>query len=407
MIREEDDHALSFGRYFRAARFQVINPKLTIASYEREFKLILERFAFLDERETEALKEALYTFIEFTMCIPASSTIHHRTAGGLFFHSLETAALAAAYLQEEDHCTDEGMILAGFIGGLMHDAGKILTLFHVYPLRWEDQSRGFGTLEIPDPDLPRWDPMQESLWSWSQEHNVKYLMLHYQRDSYLGHEAATGTIWRKLISEDLLDAIRRRNPDALQAMEEYLDRREFHHTLVSSIKKADVESIERDLDPKFRWQPKYSDLHVSRRFIEYASICSWNTAYSPFIMADIWIDGSSTGEALPFFRMSYEHLHSFGRYLRSEENFGASLRDNGRPAGTVPALEMHGILNKHIPFIKSDMFQDVRPWYWPAVNATIQFVNGEDCREIEEPVSYFPLGSKIAWAGMPEVRVLF
>ena len=69
MIREEDDHALSFGRYFRAARFQVINPKLTIASYEREFKLILERFAFLDERETEALKEALYTFIEFTMCI--------------------------------------------------------------------------------------------------------------------------------------------------------------------------------------------------------------------------------------------------------------------------------------------------------------------------------------------------
>lgn len=404
-FRQEDDHALSFGRYFRAARFKVIQPELTMASYEPEFDLVLQRLSFLTRREKAVLRETLRKFVDYTMCLPASSTFHHRTAGGLFFHSLETAALAAAHVQEQEGASI-GMILAAFIGGLMHDAGKILTLFHVYPLRREDQTRGFGELEIPDPDLPRWDPMAGNLWSWCQEHDAEYLMLHYQRDSHLGHEAATGAIWRELISEELLEAVLRRDQKAFFLLEDYLDRREFHHVLVGAIKQADNESIDRDTNPKFRWQPKYSDLHVARRFIEFASLCSWNTAYSPFIMADIWLNGQDTGEALPFFRMSTDRLNMFGKYLRAEENFGAALRENGRPAGTVPALELHGILNRHIPMIKRDMFEDVSPRDWPAFNAEVQFVNGEDIRVRKEPLSYFPLGSKIAWAGMPEVRVL-
>lgn len=360
MLFDDDNHALSMGRYYRAARFPVVNPEITYLSYEKLIRLELGKLGFLGHDEKQLIRQLLRNLLSYMMCLPASSTFHHRTAGGLFYHSLETAALSAELAREGDEPSD-GYIFAAFIGGLLHDLGKVLTLFHVYPLALKDQDRSFGRLEEAWPDANRWRPEDESLWAYCGRHGAKFLALHYQTDAPIGHEAAAAPFWRTLLPDGLMVALHARNASATEVVCAYLDHERFCDPLIKVIKSADHLSRDRDINPRFRWAPKRSDLHVLRRFMEYAAISRWNHSTSPFMLADVWIKGADTGHTLPFFRTEYFDLRAFKSYILSEDLHGYGLADNGDIDALAAILEKYGILNRSLSICPAGRLRPAKP----------------------------------------------
>lgn len=157
----EDSRAIAAGRYLRAADFPVIDPTITLASYDGLIRLALDRMPFLSLAEEEAVRAMLRQVLEYMMCLPASSTHHHRTAGGLFYHSLETATLAAESVGA-DHSTQkttEAARLTAFVAGLLHDFGKVVATFRVHPQMMDIQDIGFGQIEEPIPTLKAGTPL--------------------------------------------------------------------------------------------------------------------------------------------------------------------------------------------------------------------------------------------------------
>jgi hypothetical protein len=404
MLFDDDNHALSMGRYYRAARFPVVDPAITYMSYEKLIRLELSKLSFLSGTEKRLTRQMLRMMLDYMMCLPASSTFHHRTAGGLFYHSLETAALAAEKIRDTAQPT-EGQILAAFLGGLLHDLGKVLTLFHVYPLSLRDQDHGFGSLQEPFPDAERWQPHDESLWAWCSRQKVKYLALHYQTDGPIGHEAAAAPFWRDFLPDELMQALLQRDAEAAAILISYLDHENFNDPLVKAIKTADHISRDRDINPLFRWAPKRSDLHVLRRFIEFASISRWNHSTSPFMMADVWIKGADSSHTLPFFRTQYFDLGAFKSYLLSEDLYGCALSHNGDINALAAILERYGLLNRQVPICPVGRVEPIGEGFRPAFWANVKYIEEEDAEPVREPLSYFPFGARIAPHGTCALQV--
>ena len=406
MLFHDDNQALSFGRYYRAARFPVVPPEVTLASYEALLCELTGKLGFLGEPEFAAVRSMLSHLLHYMMALPASSTFHHRTSGGLFYHSLEVAALAAENVSS-DGDADDGMVLAAFLGGLLHDIGKIATYFAVSKLDRLDQDEGFGVPGYDPHARAVWKPSEGSLWDWCRANEVMYLALEYTGTTAgFGHDAAGAQLWRQFLPAALADFLTVRDPDALAALTRYLDRKMFSHPLARAIKAADRESVDRDVNARRRWGPKRSDLHVVRRFIEYASLCAWNRRDAPFVMADIWVDGRDTGTALPFFRASWFHLYAFHDYLMAEDLYGCAIPKKGSLIDICEKLEHYGILSRTVPALPVVDLAPYRAEEVPAFTAGLLFP-GDDAEVLaEQPLSWFPLGTRMIWPGLPEARVM-
>ena len=406
MLFHDDNQAISFGRHYRAARFPVVPPEVTLASYEPLRCELTAKLGFLGAAEIASLRSMLLNLMGYMMCLPASSTFHHRTAGGLFYHSLEVAALAAENVRS-DGDANEGLVLAAFLGGLLHDIGKISTYFAVTKLDRLDQDEGFGVPGYDPPARETWNPSEGSLRAWCRERGVQYLALEYTGTAAgFGHDAAGAHLWHQFVPEALADFLAERDAEAFAALTGYLDRRLFNHPLVAAIKAADRESVDRDVNPRRRWAPKRSDLHIVRRFIEYSALCAWNRRDAPFVMADIWVDGRDTGTALPFFRASWFHLHAFLDYLLAEDLYGCAIPAKRPLSDICEKLEHYGILTRTIPALPAARLAPYRAEEVPAFTAGLQFP-GEDAEVlVEQPLSWFLLGTRMAWPGLPEARVM-
>lgn len=119
-------------------------------------------------------------YIKYAHMIPASENHHHSSPGGLIVHSLEASALALRYAKERNAPTT-GMIdidkaqapifhYAAWLGGLLHDGGKIL------------QDIIIDAVEVIHPEtresesvkerIPSWQPQKEDLISWAKRFGV-------------------------------------------------------------------------------------------------------------------------------------------------------------------------------------------------------------------------------------------
>lgn len=405
----DDTQAIAMGRYLRAASFPVIDPALTLAAYEGLIQLQLEKMSFLTPYEGAAVREMLERVLQHMLCLPASSTFHHRTAGGMFFHSLETASLAVeqTIIEGSTAKPNEALMLGAFIAGLLHDVGKVVATWHVYPQMPDIQDVGFGSLEPPELGHPRWDPHAESLWDWSRREGVTHLALDYQRSPVIGHEAAAANgFWRRFVPEEVFDAMVVRNPAMLEMLESHLERKWRSDTFQKMVQKADRISMERDFSPLYRTSPKRSDLHLVRRFIEFSAMSSWGTSASPFVMADLWVDGRDMDLRLPFFRVRKDFLQTFREYVLSEDMYGAAYRDEAADRVFCEILEKHDILCRSLPNCGIVARIPAEPQSHPAFRAAVQF-RGQAQDEAElESLSYFPTGARMSWLNMPEVRVL-
>ncbi|ARO16031.1 conjugal transfer pilus assembly protein TraI (plasmid) [Ketogulonicigenium robustum] len=407
----DDRIILSYGRYLRNAQFRILHPHVTFGSYEQLIKEQLKKLPFLSHKETLLVRQMLRGGHDYMLCLPASSTHHHRTAGGLFYHSLETAGLAVDFFNSEfsKAVPSEAGDLAAFIAGFVHDLGKVRTMFKVYPANVQLQDLGFGEIEQPETDLPSWDPMAQSLWEWSQsfESPVTHLSLRYNQRPVIGHDTARGNgYWRQVVSDCLLESVSKRDEAYAEQLEGYLEGRLHRSPFVSAVKKADRRSVERDVNPLHRMEPKRSDLHAVRRFMEFAALSSWNNQYSMFIMADIWLGDQDLAIRVPLFRSRWRHMQTFREYLYGEDRYGAAYVDNGTPDIFYGILENHGVLRRVLPGMPD--FSPIPSTYKPApaFNATVVFADGDPAGGGREDLCYFPGGINIACEGLPVVRVI-
>ena len=119
-------------------------------------------------------------FAEYVHLIPASEDHHHRGPGGLLIHSIEAAFNALTYAENKKYektgflDIDKEMSTraryATWVGGLLHDTGKILRDLHVNAV---DVIVNPKTGEVaPARNVPTWLPHMQTLIEWAKEYHV-------------------------------------------------------------------------------------------------------------------------------------------------------------------------------------------------------------------------------------------
>lgn len=119
-------------------------------------------------------------FAEYVHLIPASEDHHHRGPGGLLIHSIEAAFNALTYAENKKYektgflDIDKEMSTraryATWVGGLLHDTGKILRDLHVNAV---DVIVNAKTGEVaPARNVPTWLPHMQTLIEWAKEYHV-------------------------------------------------------------------------------------------------------------------------------------------------------------------------------------------------------------------------------------------
>lgn len=114
------------------------------AEFSPLVKRINELLPFSEEEVQTLTTPLIKSFIAYALDLPASECYHHFENGGLVRHSLETAIFALVYAQavsleltltphEQREQMHDFMLLA-LVGGLLHDAGKVLTDLTILPV---------------------------------------------------------------------------------------------------------------------------------------------------------------------------------------------------------------------------------------------------------------------------------
>lgn len=125
-------------------------------------------------------RDVIHRFAEYAHLIPASEDHHHRGPGGLLIHSLESAYNSLVYAENKKFIKsgfveiDKEMATraryAAWLGGLLHDMGKILRDIHVDAV---DVVADMGKGETqPALSVPTWMPHMETLIDWAKTHKV-------------------------------------------------------------------------------------------------------------------------------------------------------------------------------------------------------------------------------------------
>jgi len=141
-----------------------------------------------DHRKTEdgkQLRKELFEmvirrFIEYVHLLPASESHHHSVPGGMLIHSLETSSWALRSAQDSRPATS-GMLdvdkqlepayhYAAWVGGLMHDIGKLVADMNVFAVSTYDKetNRNIKVSSV----IPHWHPEKESLISWAKRYDI-------------------------------------------------------------------------------------------------------------------------------------------------------------------------------------------------------------------------------------------
>jgi conjugal transfer pilus assembly protein TraI len=180
-------------------------------------------------------------FASYVHLLPASEKHHHRGAGGLFRHGLETgfyAARAAGQytfgngpLQEtsrQENCWR----VAAFVAGMLHDIGKPLTDITI-----ADSS---GRLT--------WNPYISNLDEWLQQNNVDRYFLHWNADRHQRHEQMGMLVAERILVREALQFLSQAGNDLMVDLMQAVAGVTAHDNQISELSMwADSESTSRDM----------------------------------------------------------------------------------------------------------------------------------------------------------------
>ncbi|WP_240224674.1 MobH family relaxase [Rheinheimera hassiensis] len=148
--------------------------------------------------------------IEYVHMIPASEDHHHSGPGGLFYHSVEASlyAMRAAIVKKFE---TTGMIdldremeprarYAAWLGGLVHDLGKVLGDITVDAVTVFDKYNSIVNAEHNE--VPAWKPDKWSIFDWAKEHKVVTYSVSYRKDRrHNRHNVDTVLMLRQIVGD--------------------------------------------------------------------------------------------------------------------------------------------------------------------------------------------------------------
>lgn len=187
-------------------------------------------------------EECIRNYCEFVHLLPASEADHHKGRGGLFRHGLEVALYTLLFSKHklfDTHLPPSERIeneprwhFAAFVSGLLHDIGKPVTDYTVYCQENEAE----------------WSPyMGLGLYEWAVKNNVAEYHIRWADGRHKKHEALSGSLTYKIVTEKALDFITTPGSPIVKAMiESVANQPSFENKLYAMVKKADHHSCEKD-----------------------------------------------------------------------------------------------------------------------------------------------------------------
>lgn len=251
----------------------------------------------------ELYRKAIKRYISYAHMLPASENHHHSNTGGLIAHSLQAAFFSLQYgrsakpdstkFQDVDKMVEPIYRYASFVGGLLHDAGKISRDMTVEAVDIVDKNKNRPATKKDG--IPIWRPQKESLLGWAKRFGVATYSVKFKPDRlhnshnidsamFLPRVVGTGFAFDYLIDnpvnvyKDLSESI-----SGYETSSDYLS---------TCIRKADILSVTKDVS--MLNDERLGDRKMSKAALILKSIQAVKPEWSynvPF--GDVWVLGDA------------------------------------------------------------------------------------------------------------------
>lgn len=333
---------------------------------------------------------------------PASRGHHHPNRGGLFTHSIGVA-VASLHMSVAKNVTihssprdrdADGLAwqLICFIGGLLHDIGKLNTTGRIYPHSVANKKGAEGEfLSSAAPVYAQpWEPMVEGFEAWVEANDLLSYYIDFDVHETLPHRDFTARYIMALVPRPLLAFVYNSNNLVRTQFEDFIRNPESaaQTPIFTVVRDADHMNVALSIDPRRRPGSAEMSALVIRRFHEFASEAAWNLPNSPFIYAHVEheTDQGIRYYGVPFFVASEASIQDFISYLTSKPLMGVSFGQHIREI-VFNTLEASYVMNRTLELllpeqIKLDELQD----YVPASKGVVRF-RARDIESIMKPIN--------------------
>ncbi|MBK5965591.1 relaxase [Thiocystis minor] len=220
----------------------VASPTQILATQRELIATLQDALALTDTDYQTLIVPLLEHYAAFVHLLPASETHHHRGAGGLFRHGLETAFQAARASRgklfaldrrpEERRALEPRWHLAAFIVGLLHDVGKPVTDVAV----------------VDRAGTSRWQPVDESIVAWANREQIDHYFLRWNpQRRHHGHEVFTASVFHQLLTPAVRKWLMDPDPMVWHTLGRVLAGSDTQTLLYQLMHEADRASVAQDL----------------------------------------------------------------------------------------------------------------------------------------------------------------
>jgi len=321
--------------------------------------------------------------------VPASKAHHHSGRGGLFTHSLGVA-VGALHMSVSRNVTlasaprdrDADVLawqLICFIGGLLHDIGKINTIGHFKALAVYTEPSADGRFRSSAAPLyaHHWEPMVEGFGGWVTTHRVKSYYIDFDIIEPLVHRDFTARYVMSLVPRPLLAFIYASNALVRQQFEDFIRNPESgsRAPVFQVVQDADHLNVAQSMDPRRKPGTIEMTSLVLRRFAEFAADALWNMPMSSFIYAHVQ---KETPDGLrffgvPFFVASEASITAFLEFLKARPMLGVSFGERMTEA-VFNCLETANVMNRTIEgILPRQISEQALQEFIPASRAELRF----------------------------------
>lgn len=188
----------------------VVPASSIVASQETWIRNLYRASGVTKEDWKQLFMPVIHAYASHAHLLPASESNHHRGAGGLFRHGVESAFYAirrvdGKKIAQGSHAMDpvdrnrkeERMRFAVFCAGLLHDAGKPITDMIV-----SDASGDHV-----------WNPFLENLEEWALDRGIQRYHIHWRPNRKERHESVAALLLMRMVGKGGIAWLHEAGPD--------------------------------------------------------------------------------------------------------------------------------------------------------------------------------------------------